>query len=219
LYFITNDNKTYCLNTEDGGIKWIHYGINSTTKILGIASPVVYKEYVISSYSTGDLFILNKNSGKTVVSVKLTYKSIFSSNFDLTDIDSTPVIKDDVLIASANGGDIVAIDLSKMSIIWNKPISTLSNILINRDFIFILNTDNSLFILNIKNGDTVWNKQIIDDIKYKKLFFANNDIYVFNEMGYQVIGLDGNVKNKIEKKLNLYGNPISINGVFYGIGK
>ena len=47
LYVITNDNKLYAMNTEDGQIKWIHYGNEKDSTIFGSANPVIYNNYII----------------------------------------------------------------------------------------------------------------------------------------------------------------------------
>jgi outer membrane protein assembly factor BamB len=175
IYFITNDNKTYCI-ALDGEVKWIHNNPNKNTKILGTASPVLYKDYVIVSYSTGNLHILDKKNSNNVFNISLVNRTPFS--FDLTDIDSTPIIINNVLIASASGGNTIALDLRTFKILWQKQISTVNKILVNNNFIYVLDMDSTFYILNLK-GDLLYKKEF--DTKYHSPLFANNLIYLMGD--------------------------------------
>ncbi|MDR3290455.1 MAG: PQQ-like beta-propeller repeat protein [Rickettsiales bacterium] len=219
LYFITNNNKTFCLNAKNGQIKWIHYGNNSTSKILGVANPVVYNDYVISGYSTGDLILINRTTGQMILNIKLSYKGFFNSLFDLTDTDSTPIIKNDVLYASASSGNTIAFNLKNIKVLWEKEISTIANILVNNNTIYLLDTNNTIFALNNKNGKVIWFKKLEDKKKFKSLMFANSKIYAFNENGYQVINSMGEIEKKEKESLKLYGKTISVDEKLYGVGK
>lgn len=220
LYFITNDNKTYCLSASDGGIKWIHYGGNNTTKMLGVANPVIYNNYLITSYSSGDLFILNKHTGEIISAANLVSKNSLSSVFNLTDIDSTPTIKDGILVASANNGDTVGFDLKTMQVLWKISVATLSNIIVNGDFIYLISTDNALIAVNFRTGNVKWSVPLGENL-YKTMIFANNKVIVFGEQGYKVIDpIAGKIEKRKEVGLVLYSNPIFIEGQgLYGVGK
>jgi outer membrane protein assembly factor BamB len=220
LYLITNDNKTYCLNNKDGTIKWVHYGSNKNTKILGVANPVIYENYVIVAYSSGDLFVLNKKTGEMVQNFNLVNRGYLGSAFDLTDLDSTPIIKGKTLIASANNGSTIAVDLQTMKILWKKSVSTLANIVVNGDFLYMINTDNILVAMSLKDGKIVWYLGLGSEFLYKSMMFANGEIYVFSEKNYKIITPKGEEKSTVKGKLKLYSNnPISVEGVLYGVGE
>jgi len=229
LYVITNDNKLYALDTDDGRIKWISYGNVKDSAILGSANPVIYGDYVIASYSSGELFILNKNTGETIFNLNLTGKYMIFSNFELTDIDSTPVIKDDILIATANNGITVAINLETMKVIWRHNLASLTNILIDSSFVYLMTTDNIVVCLNLTNGQINWFTELDkykdpvhkkDMIFYRSIALINGKLYAFNNVNqYKIINpINGKLENTITTPFMLYTIPYSLNNKIYGIG-
>ena len=228
IYIITNDNKTYSLSTYDGQINWIHYGNVRESAILGSSNVVIYNDYIISSYSSGALFVLNKNTGEQIYTTNLSGKYFVFSNFELNDIDLTPIIYNNILVASANNGMTIAFNLDTMQIIWKKNLSSLTNILSNNGFLYIMSTDNILYCLNIDSGKIYWKQSLNqyvnmekkkEPIIYPYLSFINNKIYAFNNKGeYKTFdSITGNIED--EKKINIifYDTPFSLNNRLYGI--
>ena len=229
LYVITNDNKLYVLDTEDGRIKWISYGNVKDSAILGSANPVIYGDYVIASYSSGELFILNKNTGETVFNLNLTGKYMIFSNFELTDIDSTPAVKDGILIATANNGITVAIDLETMKVMWKHNLASLTNVIIDEDLVFLITTDNTMVCLNLVDGKINWFKELDryrdminkkDMIFYRSIALINGKLYAFNNINqYKIINpLNGELEDTVDTLFMLYSIPYSLDGKLYGIG-
>lgn len=229
LYVITNDNKLYALDINDSRIKWIHYGTVKDSAILGSANPVICKDYVIASYSSGELFIINRVNGNTVFSTNLTGRYLIFSNFELTDIDSTPVIKNNILIATANNGITQALDLNNMRILWKQNLPSLTNVLINNNYAYLITTDNILVCLNVYNGKIAWFKELDkykdminkkDLIYYKSLVFINDNLYAFNNLSeYKVFNPhNGNIIENEQLLFDFYSIPFSLNNNLYGIG-
>ncbi|MDA0901827.1 MAG: PQQ-like beta-propeller repeat protein, partial [Proteobacteria bacterium] len=156
LYVITNDNKTYALNNHNGEILWVHSGILKNTGILGAADPVFYKNSVIISYSSGEIYLIDKRSGETLWSYDLNLNRATNSDFILNDIDATPIIKDDVVYAVGNGGLMMAISIKDGAVLWQKELATITDFWIAGDFIYLVNNDNQLICLYTKTGGIKW---------------------------------------------------------------
>lgn len=228
IYVITNDNKLYALDTDGGRIKWINYGTAKSSAILGAANPVIYKDYVIASYSSGELVIMNRKTSEVIYTSNLTGRYFIFSNFELTDIDSTPIIKDNILIATASNGVTEAINLDNMQVLWKQNFPSLTNIVINNDFAYLITTDNIVMSLNIKDGKVAWYTQLDtfkdmkkkkDLIYYKAIAMINNKLYAFNNVNqYKIIDpYNGNVLENKETEFNFYNIPYSLNNKLYGI--
>ncbi len=229
LYAITNDNKLYALDTYDGRIKWISFGNAKDSAILGSANPVIYKDYVVASYSSGELFIINKNNGENVFNMNITGKYMIYSNFELTDIDSTPVIVDNILIATANNGITAGINLDTMSVLWKQNLPSLTNILVSNSTIYMVTTDNIVIAMNAYDGKIYWFRELDkfkdkekkkDLIFYRSLAMINGKIFAFNNVNeYKIINAKtGDIEDSITTTFMFYSVPFSLNDKIYGIG-
>jgi hypothetical protein len=73
--------------------------------------------------------------------------------------------------------------------------------------------------MSLNDGKIAWYLSLGDEFLYKSIMFANNDIYVFSDKNYKNISpIKGELKNTVKVKLKLYANPVSIDGVLYGVG-
>ena len=122
----------------------------STSKIK--SSPLVFNNNIIFSDNTGTIFNISQsgeiNWKKNIY--KKIYKRIYKSLV-------FSIYQNNIYVAD-NIGFIYSIDLISGKIIWikNHGIPLKSNIRIYDDKIFLINQDNRIFCLNIKNGSKIW---------------------------------------------------------------
>jgi len=189
IYFITNNNQLYALNKSDGKIKWIHSGIEKNTAILGVANPVIYENMVFASYSSGELYAIEQKTGNTIWSETLIQKVNNFNKLKTSDIDATPIIKDDKIYAVSNAGVLAALELQTGKKIWKKNFASITNYWLVDKFIFVINNNNILVSIDIKNGAVQWTKEFQKfkkekkkkkPIVYRSLIMGDGNLLVFN---------------------------------------
>lgn len=226
IFAITNDNKTYALNAKNGQINWVHSGILRNTGILGAANPVIYKNYLVASYSSGEIYVLDKNSGNQIWTTDLNRSKAIDSDFILNDIDATPIVKNDIIYSIGNGGLMIASDINNGNILWQKELASISDFWIAGDFIYLINNDDQLLCLHSKDGAIRWLKNLT---KYKnpkkpnsKIIYngvmmaggnllltnSNNEIILISPQNGEIL-----YSRKIHKKIT--HNPIVVKGRIY----
>ena len=115
-----------------------------------------------------------------------------------------------------------------MQVLWKQNFPSLTNIVINNDFAYLITTDNIVMSLNIKDGKVAWFTQLDtfknmekkkDLIYYKAIAMINNKLYAFNNVNqYKVIDpYNGNILENKETEFNFYNIPYSLNNKLYGI--
>ena len=174
----TKKNKTFALNAKSGEIKWIHYGISKALAIFGSAQPLVYNDVLIASYSSGEIYAINKKTGESLWTQDLNSNKAYNSDFFLNDIDATPLVKNDVVYAIGNGGLMKAISLKTGEDIWKKSIASVVDFWLAGDFLYVINSDNKLLAVYKKTGGIKWMVQLPDFRNPKKLATKFNYIGV-----------------------------------------
>ncbi len=167
-YVATNDNKLYALNQSDGELQWIHSGIFRPTAVFGAADPIIYKNLVIVSYSSGEIYAIDKKTGESIWSQNLNLNKAINSDFYLNDIDATPLVKDDVIYSIGNGGLMMAIKTKDGNYLWKKEIAGIVDFWLVDDFLFVINNDNKLLAIHKKTGGIKWILQLPNLKKDKK---------------------------------------------------
>ena len=226
VFLVTDNNKTYSLLVADGTINWIHSGISKSTTILGSANPVPYKNYIISSYSSGEIYALNKKDGESVWVRDLNLNKITSSDFVLNDIDATPLVKDDIIYTIGNGGFMMAIKIADGNILWQKELASITDFWIADNFIYLINNNNQLICLYKKTGDIIWfnqlkeylnNKKPTSHIIYNGIIMADNNLIMTNSNNELLIisPFDGKILKTKKLSGKIFHNPIIANDKLY----
>ena len=232
VYISSSDNKTFALNVDNGEIKWIHYGIAKSLAIFGSAQPVVHKDALISSYSSGEIYAINKKTGENLWSQDLNLNQVYNSDFFLNDVDATPLVKNDVVYAIGNGGLMKAISLKTGEDIWKKSIASIVDFWLAGDFLYVINSDNKLLAVYKKTGGIKWMVQLPDFKNPKKLatkfnyigvIMAGDKLLASREDGelFIISPFDGKIEKTFSLNKKVLHVPIIIenNLYFYGMNR
>ncbi|MFT6219653.1 MAG: outer membrane protein assembly factor BamB, partial [Rickettsiales bacterium] len=226
VFVITNDNKTYALDAKNGQIIWVHSAIVKPTGILGSSNPVSYKNYVISTYSSGEVYALNKKNGESGWVFDLNVSKADNSNFILNDIDSTPIIKDGVVYVIGNGGLMMAVRIIDGVVLWQKELASIADLWIAGDFIYLINNQNQIICLTKKSGKIKWINQLQEYLNEKKskgkiiyngIIMAGNNLILtnFDEKLLVVSPLNGKIIQTKKLGQKIFHNPIIVDQKIY----
>ena len=232
VYISSSDNKTFALNSENGEIKWIHYGIAKSLAIFGSGQPVVYKDVLVASYSSGEIYAIDKKTGQNLWSQDLNLNQVYNSDFFLNDVDATPLVKNDVVYAIGNGGLMKAISLKTGEDIWKKSIASVVDFWLAEDFLYVINSDNKLLAVYKKTGGIKWivqlpdfknPKKIVTKFNYIGIIMAGDKLIASREDGelFIISPFDGKIEKTFSLNKKVLHVPIIIENkmYFYGMNR
>jgi outer membrane protein assembly factor BamB len=171
VFVITIDNQTHALSAEDGSKQWTHTGISETAGLLGGASPAVAQGIVLVPYSSGELFALRIENGKSVWQDTLSNVRRVDALSSLADIRGKPVIDRGRVFAVSHSGSMVSIDLRTGARAWDREISGVETPWVAGNYVYVLSTDGIVFCLTREAGRVKWVRQLpryLDPAKKKK---------------------------------------------------
>lgn len=226
IYVTTNDNKLYALSSLDGELQWVQSGISRPAAIFGAADPVIYKNLVLASYSSGEIYAYNKETGEIAWIEDLNLNKATNSDFYLNDIDATPIVKDGIAYSIGNGGLIKAINAKEGSYLWRREIAGIIDFWVAKDFLFVINNDDKLIALHRKTGKIKWVSQLLDyknkkkpqsKIIYSGVVMAGNKLLVTDVLGEILIisPFDGKIEKTIKTGSKIFHSPIIVNKEIY----
>ncbi|MGG7179149.1 PQQ-binding-like beta-propeller repeat protein [Clostridium paraputrificum] len=177
-----------------------------------LPSPVLYKDLVIFPNRSGDIYGLNKSTGK----LEWEYKAEGSS-----DILTTPSIQGDIMCIGDVKGNAIAVDLNTQKTIWSN--NTGSNIIhaafVYKDYAYFAGRGTTLDVFNIKDGSKAW---LYTDPSRSWLtgdMVAKDDIvYVPGSDNRNVIGFKYDTGEKVKSLLgegNIFSKPYIDNNIMY----
>jgi len=232
VYVTTNNNKLYAFKESDGELQWTQSGISRPTAIFGAADPIIYKDFVIASYSSGEIYAINKQSGEPIWSQNLNINKATNSDFYLNDIDATPLVKDDIVYAIGNGGLMMAIKAEDGNYLWKKEIAGIVDFWLAGKFLFLINNDDKLLAISKNTGGIKWISQLPKlkkekkpqtKIIYKGVIMAGNHLLISRADGKLLVAspIDGEIEKTFDIGAQISHAPVVVNDkiYFYELGK
>ena len=177
--------------------------------------------------TNGEILALDALTGSVLWNSSLVIEGSISGTLELTDIDSGPVIHDGLIYASSLSGKFAVIDLISGTFIWEIPIKTSNNSIINGDSVFISSDDGRVINVLKDNGEVRWIANIYEALKIESNGTPLCSTPILAKNNIILSCYDGNVfkinssNGDYEKLINLgeasFISPIIINGhiIFY----
>lgn len=160
IYVTTLDNQTQVLNAEDGTTVWSHAGLPQSEGVLGQATPAVDSTLTVIPYSSGEIFALRIETGRTAWQDNLVSIRHTNALWSLTDISTPPVIDHGLVYSVSQGGRLVAIDQRSGARTWQHEVGSSNMPWVAGDWVFMLDNNNELVCMNREKGGIRWISQL-----------------------------------------------------------
>ena len=156
LFVITVDNRTHALDAATGEKLWTHRGIVEGAAVLGAASPAVDVGVVVTAYSSGEVVALREDNGRVLWSDSLTSVRRTNAVSAISDVRGRPVIDRGLVIATANSGVTVGIDLRTGARTWEIDAGGIQSPWVAGDYVFLIDNAGNLICATRAGGRIRW---------------------------------------------------------------
>lgn len=196
----TISNQLIAFDTEKLEVVWANEGEIGLVSSRSHFSPFLANGYVITSYTSGELFCANPKNGEVKwvhsLSDKITDLDLFGS-LSPTVINTKPVVKDDYVYVATSNSRLMKIRINTGDIIWQKNIEDIQSMTLSGNKLIITTNGRQVAILSSQNGDINWVADLVNPSQKRSklsttLFqaaFVVNDNY--NQQSLNVIASTG----------------------------
>lgn len=230
LFALTHDNQTYALNTDDGAVLWSEVGISEDAGIVGAASPAVIGNTVITAYSSGEIYAMRVENGRTLWTDTLNRQGRLTAMSTLRDVDGFPVIYDGRVYAVSHSGRMVAVDLRSGVRLWEQNVGSIHTPWVAGEFIYVVTPEGEVVCLTRRDGLVRWVRQLErfkdPDVRKKPIHWhgptlASDRLIVTSSHGYAVTisPYTGEILGGIDLPDDMEMGPIVADGVLYFLTK
>lgn len=160
VYAISVENRTEAFDAATGVLAWTHSGLLETAGLLGGAAPSVGTGVVVVPYSSGEIYALRPENGRTAWTESLIALRQTAALSALADIEAGPVIDDNLVVAVSHSGRTAGIDLRSGARIWERRFGGLQTPVVAGDTIFMVTGDAEVVALERTTGGLRWVTEI-----------------------------------------------------------
>jgi outer membrane protein assembly factor BamB len=228
LLFITSDNRTVTVATKDGSVLWQHAGLVESSKVMASPTPLLIGNKVIITYSSGEVFALDFNSGAQLWSAELNRSSYGAISAFMNDISRSPVAHRNIIYVVSSDGTLNALSSTGENI-WSFEGETINNAVWPvGDFLFTTTRFGEIIAISAREGKLVWKnkmadpKDIIDDeLQFTGLIMANEKLFAGDDNGtlYSYSPKTGEILKKHSIPSGVILNPVIAGGKMFLITK
>ena len=162
----TNDGKVHAIELNSGEISWSAGHGTPPLTLRGASQPKVVGELVLVGFDDGKLMAINLRDGETVWEVPVSTPKGRSELERMSDVDGEFAYLDGIVFAASFNGRVVAIDFDTGKTLWTKDLSSYAGLSVDRERVYVSDSDDSIWGLDITNGATLWRQ---DKLLYREL--------------------------------------------------
>ena len=187
MFIKLDDGNTVAVNIDNSNIEWQYKGKNVPLSMKGSGSISNLNNNLFIARDDGNLISLRKESGKLNWLVSISPKSGRNELESLRDIEMTPYVKDGLVFVGSFQGNLVSVDSISGNIIWSTPMSVLSNIDIDENYIYVADSKGAIYALDRFSGFTKWKITLEDNLIGTQTFSLDEYIINVSTNGYIMV--------------------------------
>lgn len=185
----TIDGKVYAFDANNGKLLWNADHGSPNLILKASSSPIILGNLVLIGFSDGKLDALELDTGRVVWQRSIAYASGTSDIERLVDIDSDPIIQDNIAYLASYQGYIGALSLSDGQFLWRKPGSVYKNMLLTDNSLYVTDSDDVLWSIDKKSGSVNWKQTALKARGLTEPVLLGSNLLVGDKTGFlHVIG-------------------------------
>lgn len=152
----TMDGNLYAIDLKTGHRIWLSKHGAPQLVLKAASSPVVAGNKVLVGYADGKIDALDIHTGRTLWQRQIAYAGGVSDVERLVDIDTDPIIHDQVAYLGSYQSYVGAISLNDGQTLWQKPVSVYKNMALEAGVLYVVDIHDVVWAIQSRNGQVLW---------------------------------------------------------------
>lgn len=180
----TIDGKVFAFDAANGKQLWSAEHGSPSLVLKASSSPIIVGNLVLIGFSDGKLDALELQTGRLVWQRSIAYATGTSDVERLVDIDSDPIVKDNVAYLASYQGYIGALSLADGQFIWRKPGSVYKNMVLSSNTLYLTDSNDVIWSLDRRTGHVNWKQTSLKARGLTEPVLIGHDLVVGDKTGY-----------------------------------
>ncbi|MEK8090691.1 outer membrane protein assembly factor BamB [Thermithiobacillus plumbiphilus] len=155
----TNDGKLWALNPQDGKVRWSYTATIPSLSLRGVANPVAADSTIYAGFASGELSALDATDGHVIWQVPVAAPRGRTELERVVDLDATPLIFGDSVIAATYQGRIGAFARGNGAEIWSRDLSVFNPMLLDGNQLYVVDAGDGVQALDASTGAVLWRSE------------------------------------------------------------
>ena len=180
----TIDGKIFALDAIDGKHLWIYDRSVPALSLRGTSTPVITNGLIITGFDSGRLAVIELKTGKLVWEKKVALSRGRNELERMVDIDAQPLVIEKIIYVTTFQANVSALSLETGQILWQREISSHSELSADGKNIFLTEDNGSVWALNRFTGASVWKQEKLANRQVTGPAILGDKVIVCDVEGY-----------------------------------
>lgn len=219
VFIRCTDGKDIALSREDGRQLWVVEHNIPALSIRGEGAPAISGGSLIMGYANGKLVAVNMLDGAPLWETSIAIPRGRSEVDRLTDINGTPIIKDDVIFVSSFKSGVNAVILVDGEVLWRtESVAANQGLSVDESYVYLSDISSDIWQLDQRNGASYWKQTALHQRRLTVPVIYDDYVVVGDFEGYLhwLSKTDGRLLGRIEVTDEpIISRPIVVDGIVY----
>lgn len=152
----TSNGQLQALNEADGAIKWtVNLDVPSLS-LRGESAPATAFGAAIVGGDSGRVSAVLMQQGQLIWQQRISQPMGATEIDRLNDVDTTPVIVENVVYALGYNGSLSALDLRSGQILWKRDMGSVNDFIVDAGRIYVVDQNDAVVALSTQGGTNLW---------------------------------------------------------------
>ncbi|MBB3167977.1 outer membrane protein assembly factor BamB [Simiduia aestuariiviva] len=152
----TNDGKLYGIDATSGSIKWMFESVQPILTLRGTSAPVVKGDVVYAGFDNGKVYAFEIETGLIQWEQRVAIPKGKSELERIVDIDGTPLLAGEILLAVSYQGRLVAFSSATGRPLWAEEASSVQGPAADYGQVYIAGAADKVQAMSLANGVSLW---------------------------------------------------------------
>ncbi len=180
----TSNGMLQALNESDGAVKWTVNLDMPSLSLRGESAPTTAFGAAIVGGDNGRVSAVLMQQGQMIWQQRISQATGATEIDRLSDVDTTPVVVDNVVYALAYNGNLTALDLRSGQIMWKRELGSVSDFVIDGGRIYLVDQTDRVLALSVEGGVTLWTQTALQYRNLTSPVLYNGNVVVGDSEGY-----------------------------------
>ncbi|WP_313437507.1 outer membrane protein assembly factor BamB [Atlantibacter hermannii] len=180
----TSNGMLQALNESDGAVKWTVNLDMPSLSLRGESAPTTAFGAAIVGGDNGRVSAVLMQQGQMIWQQRISQATGATEIDRLSDVDTTPVVVDNVVYALAYNGNLTALDLRSGQIMWKRELGSVSDFVIDGGRIYLVDQTDRVLALSVEGGVTLWTQTALQYRNLTSPVLYNGNLVVGDSEGY-----------------------------------
>lgn len=181
----TSNGMLQALDEENGAIKWMLNLGMPLLSLRGESAPSTAFSAAIIGGDNGRISAITMKKGQLIWQQPIAKVAGASEIDRLNDVDTPPVVVDNIVYAIAYNRNLTALDLRSGQILWQQEIGSVNDFIVDNSRIYLVDQNDRIVALKAEGGLNLWSQ---NDLLHRNLtapvIYSDDYLVVADSKGY-----------------------------------